>query len=229
VIRLEDVRKCYPGAEAEVLRGVDLQINRRDFVSLVGRSGSGKTTLLNLIGGLDRAFEGTISVDGTDLQTLGEPQISAYRNRRVGHIFQAYHLLDHLSCRENVGLAALFARGEARKDPVRVRRRADEALALVGLADFGGRGPTTLSGGERQRVAVARAIFQRPEILLCDEPTGNLDTETGRDLVRLLRTLHERDEITVIAATHDEAIASGGGRVFRLIDGVLVEDPETGR
>lgn len=229
MIRLEYVRKRYPGAEAELLRGIDLQIERRDFVSLVGRSGSGKTTLLNLIGGLDRAFEGSIRVDGTDLQALSEPEISAYRNRRVGHVFQAYHLLDHLTCRENVGLAALFARGEARRDPGWVRRRADETLAHVGLPGFGGRGPTTLSGGERQRVAVARAIFQRPEILLCDEPTGNLDMETGRDVIRLLRSLHDRDEITIIAATHDEAIATGNGRVLSLVDGLLVEDSETGR
>jgi ABC-type lipoprotein export system ATPase subunit len=221
VIRLEHVRKRYPGAEIDVLRGIDLTIESHDFVSLVGRSGSGKTTLLNVIGGLDRAFEGEVRVAGLDLQVLRDPEISDFRNRTVGFVFQAYHLLDHLTCQENVALAALFARGESRRDASWVRSRADELLDAVGLRGAGARSPSTLSGGERQRIAIARALFNRPQILLCDEPTGNLDTETGREVVDLLSVLHRKHEMTIIAATHDEGIAAAGGRVLHIRDGLL--------
>jgi ABC-type lipoprotein export system ATPase subunit len=223
VIRLEKVHKRYPDAEIDVLHGVDLEIGDQDFVSVVGRSGVGKTTLLNLIGGLDSAFEGRVEVGGKDLRSLDDAGISAFRNTAVGYVFQAYHLLDHLSCRENVAVAALFARGDARRDTSEVRRRADEVLDIVGLGGAGRRRPSTLSGGERQRVALARALFHRPSILLCDEPTGNLDLETGREIVELLDALHRREGMTVLAATHDESIAAAGARVFRLRDGRLAD------
>jgi len=219
VIRLSNVSKRYPGADVDVLNGVNLVIERHDFVSIVGRSGSGKTTLLNLVGALDRDYQGLVEVDGVDLSALGDTELSALRNRNVGLVFQACHLLDHLSCRENVALAALFSRGDARREPSWVRRRADEVLASVELPASGDRRPPTLSGGERQRVALARALFHRPQILLCDEPTGNLDAETGRGIVDLLAGLHRDEGTTVIAATHDDAIASAGGRVLRLRDG----------
>ncbi len=226
VIRLENLRKRYPGADIDVLRGIDLTIEARDFVSIVGRSGSGKTTLLNLIGGLDSAFEGEARVAGLDLQALSDAEISEFRNRTVGHVFQAYHLLDHLTCRENVALASLFARSEARRDASWVRSRADELLDAVGLPGTGARRPSTLSGGERQRIAIARALFNQPQILLCDEPTGNLDIETGREVVDLLSILHREHEVTIIAATHDEGIAAAGARVLRLVDGRLDDGDE---
>ncbi len=221
MIRLENLRKRYPGADIDVLRGIDLTIEARDFVSIVGRSGSGKTTLLNLIGGLDGVFDGEVRVAGLDLRALSDAEISDFRNRTVGHVFQAYHLLDHLTCRENVALAALFTRGESRRDASWVRSRADELLDAVGLPGAGVRRPSTLSGGERQRIAIARALFNRPQILLCDEPTGNLDLETGREVVDLLSTLHREHQMTIIAATHDEGIAAAGVRVLRLRDGRL--------
>lgn len=221
MIRLENLRKRYPGADIDVLRGIDLVIEAHDFVSIIGRSGSGKTTLLNLIGGLDSAFEGEARVAGLDLQALSDAEISDFRNRTVGHVFQAYHLLDHLTCRENVALAALFTRGETRHDASWIRSRADELLDVVGLPGMGARRPSTLSGGERQRIAIARALFNQPQILLCDEPTGNLDIETGREVVDLLSNLHREHEVTIIAATHDEGIAAAGGRVLRLRDGRL--------
>jgi ABC-type lipoprotein export system ATPase subunit len=221
VIRLENVSKRYAGADFDVLCGIDLAIGAHDFVSFVGRSGSGKTTLLNIIGGLDRAFEGEGRVAGLDLRALADAEISDFRNRMVGHVFQAYHLLDHLTCRENIALAALFARGETRHDASWNRSRADELLDAVGLPGAGARRPSTLSGGERQRIAIARALFNRPQILLCDEPTGNLDIETGREVVDLLSTLHRAHEVTIIAATHDEGIAAAGRRVLRLRDGCL--------
>jgi ABC-type lipoprotein export system ATPase subunit len=227
VIRLEGVRKRYPGADVDVLSGIDLTIDAHDFVSIVGRSGSGKTTLLNLIGGLDTTYEGGIAIDGEDLRSFADIELSELRNRMVGHVFQAYHLLDHLTCSENVSVAALFARGEIRRDASWVSQRADEVLATVGLPGAGRRHPSTLSGGERQRVALARALFHRPAILLCDEPTGNLDVETGREIVGLLSDLHRNGDMTIIAATHDPMISTAGARVLRLHDGRFVE-PEGG-
>jgi putative ABC transport system ATP-binding protein len=225
VIRLEGVRKRYPGADIDVLRDIDLTIDAHDFVSIIGRSGSGKTTLLNLIGGLDTAYDGRVEITGEDLRSLEDAGLSELRNRKVGHVFQAYHLLDHLTCRENVSVAALFARNEMRRDRSWVRGRADDVLATVGLEGAGGRRPSTLSGGERQRVALARALFHEPEILLCDEPTGNLDLETGREIVGLLSDLHRKGEMTIIAATHDEMISTAGARILRLGDGHFI-DPE---
>jgi ABC-type lipoprotein export system ATPase subunit len=219
VITLSNVTKRYRGSDVDVLSGIDLAIEAHDFVSFVGRSGSGKTTLLNLIGGLDLSYGGTIEIDGRDLRSLGDTEMSDYRNRTVGQVFQAYHLLDHLSCRENVAVAALFARGEAQRGGSWARRRADEVLETVGLGDAGSRNPSTLSGGERQRVALARALFHRPAILLCDEPTGNLDLETGREIVELLANFHRNGDMTIIAATHDETIAAAGRRVEHLRNG----------
>jgi putative ABC transport system ATP-binding protein len=223
VIRLEKVTKRYPGAGVAALCKLDLTVAAREFVSIVGRSGSGKTTLLNLIGGLDRSYEGVVRVGDRDLRELDDAGLADYRNLRVGQVFQAYHLLDHLSCRENVALPALFARDSGRWDGVGVRRRAEEVLACVGLQGAGGRSPTTLSGGERQRVAIARALFRQPPILLCDEPTGNLDTDTGREVVHLLRRLHLEQEMTVVAVTHDPEVSEAGGRTLRLADGILEE------
>ncbi len=219
MIRLSSVHKKYPGSDVEVLRGIDLEISDHEFVAVVGRSGSGKTTLLNIIGALDSDFTGAVEVNGRDVGSLTDAAASSFRNSEVGHVFQAYHLLDHLSCEENVALASLFARGEARRSPEWSRSRAGEVLRTVGLEGAGRRNPTTLSGGERQRVALARALFHRPQILLCDEPTGNLDAATGREVVATLRSLNKEHGITVIAATHDGAISSDGGRVLDLVNG----------
>ena len=226
MIRLENVRKRYPGADIDVLAGVDLAIEAGEFVSIVGRSGSGKTTLLNLVGGLDRSYDGVIEIDGTDLRSFGDVEVSEFRNRTVGHVFQAYHLLDHLTCGENVAVAALFVRGHMRRDASWVRRRAEEVLENVGLGGAENRSPSTLSGGERQRVALARALFHRPRILLCDEPTGNLDLDTGGEIVELLTGLHRNGDMTIVAATHDEAIATAGLRVEHLRGGRFVSREE---
>jgi len=225
MIRLENVRKRYRGADVDVLRGVDLDVAAGEFVSIVGRSGSGKTTLLNLIGGLDTAHEGRVVVDGEIIESLNDHEAASFRNRRVGFVFQAYHLLDHLSCGENVALAALFARGPARRDGSWVRDRVAEVLGAVGLPGAESRSPTTLSGGERQRVAVARALFFEPAVLLCDEPTGNLDTQTGRAIVSLLGEVHRNQRMVIVAATHDEAVSEAGDRVVLLVDGQLIDGP----
>ena len=228
VIRFDSVRKRYPGSDVEVLRGIDLEIGDHDFVAVVGRSGSGKTTLLNLIGALDSDFTGTVEVNGRDVGALPDRAASSFRNTEVGHVFQSYHLLDHLTCEENVALASLFARGEARHPSEFSHRRAGEVLEIVGLGGSGRRSPTTLSGGERQRVALARALFHSPPILLCDEPTGNLDAETGREVVELLQLLNQEHGITIVAATHDEAISSEGGRVLHLSEGRFTDEDRGG-
>lgn len=223
MITLSNVSKRYRGAEVPVLRGVDLSISAGEYVSIVGRSGSGKTTLLNLLGGLDSQFEGSVVVAGLDLCSLGDHEISSFRGRKVGFVFQNDCLLDHLSCRENVAVAALFDRTGGRFRPESIRRRADDLLAEVGLEGSGGRSSTTLSGGERQRVAFARALFNQPALLLCDEPTGNLDSATAGELVGLLERVHREHEMTIVAATHDEAISAAGERVLELSAGRLVE------
>jgi putative ABC transport system ATP-binding protein len=226
MIRVESVSKRYPGAEVDVLRDVHFEVEEGDFVSIVGRSGSGKTTLLNLVGALDGSFDGSITVADTKLGALDDAAASAFRNRTVGFVFQAYHLLEHLTCRENVALSALFARGSGATSAAEVRRRADDLLQEVGLAGCGPRRPGSLSGGERQRVALARALYRDPPLLLCDEPTGNLDLETGREVLELLGELHRERGVTIVAATHDGAMTSMANRVFELTDGVLAPAAE---
>jgi len=228
VIRIKSLRKRYPGSEADVLQGIDLSIAAGDFVSLVGRSGCGKTTLLNIVGGLDTDFDGRTVVDGRDLGSLGDRKLARYRRATVGFVFQAYHLLDHLSCAENVALAARFGSG-AGPGPTEERSRAEELLELVGLPGSAERRPARLSGGERQRVAIARALFNRPRLLLLDEPTGNLDTATGAEILALLAGLHTDFGLTILSATHDGAIEASGRRLLRLSNGALHEDDGAGR
>jgi ABC-type lipoprotein export system ATPase subunit len=225
VIRIQDLRKAYderPGGR-EVLRGVDLEVREGGFVSIVGRSGSGKTTLLNIIGGLDTRYRGTVVVGGRALGDLTDAELSELRNSTVGYVFQAYHLLDHLTTAENVAVPALFARGGRAVSGARARRRAKEVLDEVGLADRAADRPGLLSGGERQRLALARAIFCEPAVLLCDEPTGNLDATTGTEIIALLDHVHRERGVTLLVATHDETICRATEVLFELSDGVLRE------
>lgn len=223
MITISGLCKRYPGSDGDVLKGIDLEIAAGDFVSLVGRSGCGKSTLLNIIGGLDTGYRGSITIDGRHLGSLGDRELAGFR-RSVGFVFQAYHLLDHLSCAENVALAARFGTsGESVTTDERVR--AAEVLDLVGLSDSTDLRPTRLSGGERQRVAIARALFGRPGLLLLDEPSGNLDATTGGEILELLSTLHTDLGMTIVAATHDRAIEAAGGRLLRMSEGVLTENP----
>jgi ABC-type lipoprotein export system ATPase subunit len=221
VIRIDGLTKRYPGSSTDVLRGVDLEIADGDFVSLVGRSGCGKTTLLNIMGGLDSEFEGAVEVGGRALESLDDRELAAFRRREVGFVFQAYHLLDHLSCVENVALAARFGHSKPSSQAHGVCARAAEVLDMVGLAGAVAARPNRLSGGERQRVAMARALFNRPRLLLLDEPTGNLDAETGAEILDLLVSLHTELGMTVVVATHDEAIEAAGRRLVHMSDGRL--------
>lgn len=228
MIRVQGMRKSYRTGKlvTEVLHGVDLQIDEGALVSIVGPSGSGKTTLLHTIGGLDRDYQGEVVVDGRDLHQLSDVELSDYRNRKVGFVFQHFYLLPHLTCTENVALPALFARGEATLTPKQAEDRAREVLAQVDLEDKADLPPTTLSGGQRQRVAIARALFQRPRLMLCDEPTGNLDSKMGGAIMDLFCELNENERITMLIVTHDPKIAASARRQIRVQDGNIEEHGE---
>jgi ABC-type lipoprotein export system ATPase subunit len=226
MIRVRGMRKSYRTGKHtnEVLRGVDLDVARGELVSIVGPSGSGKTTLLHTIGGLDSDYEGLVEVDGKDLHGLSDRELSDYRNRKVGFVFQAFYLLPHLTCVENVALPSVFARGNGAFDSETAAARAREVLVQVELEAKVDAKPTTLSGGQRQRVAIARALFNRPTLMLADEPTGNLDSKMGAQIIDLFKRLNDEHDITVLIVTHDHRIASAASRTIRVEDGHVLED-----
>jgi lipoprotein-releasing system ATP-binding protein len=201
----------------EVLRGVDVEIARGDFVALRGASGTGKSTLLHLLGGLDTPNAGEIIFDGQNVSRFTEAELTHFRNRRVGFVFQAYHLLPELTALENVCLPARVARLGAGT----AARRGEALLARVGLQGRLDHKPSELSGGEQQRVAIARALINEPEMLLADEPTGNLDSHTGSDIIELLKSLRTEKKMTLIIATHDAKVGASAPRVIELVDGQI--------
>jgi putative ABC transport system ATP-binding protein len=221
VIRARDIVKSYQdgeGSEVRVLDGLSLDMEQGDFVAVVGPSGSGKSTLLHLLGGLDVHYQGEVEVAGVKLTGLKEPALARFRNQHVGFVFQSFHLIPNLSAVENVLMPSHF--GPA---PVDARKRAEALLDRVGLLAKKDRTPVRLSGGERQRVAIARALFTGPKLLLCDEPTGNLDAATGAGVISLFQELH-REGLTLLAVTHEERMSSAARRVLRLKEGRLVEE-----
>ncbi|WP_327129144.1 ABC transporter ATP-binding protein [Streptomyces sp. NBC_01727] len=209
----------YPGPPpVTALRPCDLRIERGEFVTIVGPSGSGKSSLLNIAGLLDTPTRGTYFLDGIDTAAADEAQRAALRSERIGFVFQSFHLLPHRSAQDNVELAMLY-----QSTPRRARsRRAAAVLTRVGLEHRAHALPTQLSGGERQRVAIARALVAEPSLLLCDEPTGNLDTETASAVLDLLDRLHE-DGMTIAVITHDAQVAARGQRTITIRDGVLTD------
>jgi lipoprotein-releasing system ATP-binding protein len=217
LLRARALTKTYTMGKRslEVLRGVDLDVARGEFLALRGASGAGKSTLLHLIGGLDLPNAGEILFDGQDLVAFSERRLTEFRNRRVGFIFQAYHLLPELTALENVCLPARMARISSMK----VEIRGYELLARVGLKDRLEHKPSELSGGEQQRVAIARALINEPELVLADEPTGNLDSKTGGEIIELLRSLRVEKNTTLVIATHDAKVAANAERVIELVDG----------
>jgi putative ABC transport system ATP-binding protein len=225
MIRVRGMHKSYRTGKVitPVLHGVDLDIEDGEMVSIIGPSGSGKSTLMHAIGGLDRDYTGTIEVDGRELRTLSDVELSRYRNEHVGFVFQTFNLLNHQTCAENVALPALFARGSEQLSHPDALCRAREVLARVDLRDKVDALPTTLSGGQRQRVAIARALFNRPRLMLCDEPTGNLDSVMGATIIALFRRLNEEDGITVVIVTHDPKISASTHRTVRVQDGHVLE------
>jgi putative ABC transport system ATP-binding protein len=213
----------YPGQPpVHALRPCELSVSHGEYIAVVGPSGSGKSTLLNILGLLDRATEGTYELDGIDVATISERERTALRGRRIGFVFQAFHLLPHRTAMDNVALAQLYT-GPNRSQRHRV---AVQALTRVGLANRINALPTHLSGGERQRVAIARALVNHPSLLLCDEPTGNLDSATASRILSLVDEL-QRDGLTVVIITHDPAVAARAHRTITLRDGILANGEST--
>ncbi len=203
------------------LMPVDLEIEKGEMIAIMGRSGSGKSTLLQLIGGLDSPTRGTITVDGVDLSSMNDHDRSMYRNNTVGFVFQFFYLQPYLTVSENVQIPLIF-RGE----PIESReRKAEEALKSVGLEEMAQRLPNQLSGGQMQRVAIARAIVHEPQILLADEPTGNLDEKTGEEIMTLLKNLNREHNTTLIIVTHDSDLAAHASRVITVANGVISTKP----
>jgi len=221
VIALRDIGKTYRLGETsfDALDGVTLDIARNEYVALTGPSGSGKSTLMNLLGCLDTPTRGHYSIDGEAVEGMDDEQLASIRNRKIGFIFQNFYLMPRLTALDNVAQPLIY-RGLS---PVRRRERAADALRRVGLADRVGHRPNELSGGQRQRVAVARALVGKPELLLADEPTGNLDSRTAREIMDLFEQLHAEGQ-TLIIVTHDPGIAACCKRLIRLHDGHVAED-----
>ncbi|MGB9428841.1 MAG: ABC transporter ATP-binding protein [Gammaproteobacteria bacterium] len=224
VVNLRGVTKLYKrGSETvEVLKRLDLEVPRGDFLALMGPSGSGKTTLMNLLGGLDRPTSGEVMVDGQDIGKLSDSALSAWRARHVGFVFQLYHLLPVLTAEQNVALPLMLTKlsGSERK------KRARAALTLVGLEERAKHKPSELSGGQEQRVGIARAIVTDPSLLLCDEPTGDLDRKAGDEILELLQLLNKEHGKTIIMVTHDPHAAAKAERTLFMNKGVLGEEPE---
>ncbi len=216
--------KIYRMGEERVraLDGVDFDIDEGEFAAIVGPSGSGKSTLMNLIGGLDRASDGVLTIAGGTLAKMNDATLAAFRNKRIGFVFQSFNLLPRLSALENVELPMIYAG----VPPAKRRKRAAELLAQVGLGERGRHRPTQLSGGQQQRVAIARALSCSPSLLLADEPTGALDTKTGTEILGLFKQLN-RDGVTIVIVTHDPGVAANAQRVIEMRDGRIVADRRT--
>jgi putative ABC transport system ATP-binding protein len=223
VVQLSDVRREY--SDSTALDGVSLRIEAGEAVAVMGPSGSGKSTLLNLIAGLDRPTSGSVRVHGEDLGALNEKGLALFRRRRIGMIFQFFNLLDDLPALDNVALAAQLTGVPA----ARARERALELMTELGIADRGNTYPAQLSGGERQRVAVARALMNRPALLLADEPTGALDSQAGEQVMDLLLDLNQIGQ-TLLLVTHDERLATRcAGRVVQVVDGTIASEQSVER
>jgi len=218
IMDMKQIRKVYQTGKVtfEALRGIDIQVERGESVAVVGPSGSGKSTLMNLMGCLDVLTSGEYKLDGELVNTLTSNQLADIRNKKVGFVFQAFNLLPYATAYENIEIPLLFARVTGRKR----RQRVTELLARVGLADKAANKPTEMSGGEMQRVAIARALANDPEIILADEPTGNLDSASGGEIVKLFNELWKQGK-TIIIITHDASIAGQTQRIIRLKDGAV--------
>ncbi len=220
VIEIRNITKVYRMGDVEVhaLSGASLRVQSGEMVSIMGPSGSGKSTLMNIIGCLDQATSGQYLLDGIDVSSLSDDQLAAVRSRKIGFVFQSFNLLPRTTALQNVELPLVYAGGKNR------RQRAEAALQRVGLGDRLGHRPNELSGGQQQRVAIARALINDPAIILADEPTGNLDSKSGAEIMAIFQDLNERQGITVVFVTHEPEIAEHTRRIVRLMDGQIVED-----
>ncbi|MFC7218343.1 ABC transporter ATP-binding protein [Streptomyces polyrhachis] len=222
MVVVEDLRHTYGSGDTAVhaLRGVSFRVRRGELVALKGRSGSGKTTLLNLVGGLDSPDGGRIALDGTELAGLGESGLLELRRDRIGFVFQSFGLIPILTAAENVGVPMRLRRTDVHEREERVAL----LLSLVGLAEHAQQRPGELSGGQQQRVAIARALANRPALIIADEPTGQLDADTGHAVMELLRAVVRSEGVTAVVATHDAALLDLADRVLELVDGRIVEE-----
>ena len=220
------VKRFYIGQpnELEILHGIDLDVKEGEFVSIVGASGSGKSTLMNMIGVLDRPTEGTYWLDGTDVQDAQDDELSQIRNRKIGFVFQNFNLISRTNARKNVELPMMYAGIPQKKRT----QRAEELLDLVGMADRMDHQPNELSGGQKQRVAIARAMANDPAIILADEPTGALDSKTGRMVMDLFHRLNREQGKTIVLITHNQELAAETGRILTMRDGILYTNGERG-
>ncbi|ATP55991.1 macrolide ABC transporter ATP-binding protein [Pedobacter ginsengisoli] len=220
MIRLQNIEKVYRTDTVETLaiNDISLDIEKGEFLSIMGPSGCGKSTLLNIMGLLDEPSRGNIKIAGEDITKFSDQQLAKFRNQKLGFIFQSYHLINDLQVLDNVELPLLYRTGSAKER----RELATEALAKVGLSNRINHFPTQLSGGQRQRVAIARAIVGRPQIILADEPTGNLDSAMGNEIMDILINLNKNDGTTIVMVTHDENMAHKTHRLVRLFDGSQV-------
>ena len=220
LINLEDVTKIYRMGEVEVgaLQGVSLEIEEGEMVAVIGPSGSGKSTLMNVVGCLDAPTSGRYELEGQDISSMSDSRLSEIRGRQIGFVFQTYNLLPRLTARANVELPLMYNSGSDR------RRRALEALEMVGLGDRANHKPTELSGGQQQRVGIARALVKEPSIMLADEPTGNLDSTSSEEIMTLLKDLNREQGLTLMVVTHEFDIAAETNRIISMLDGRVVGD-----
>ncbi|MFH0917554.1 MAG: ABC transporter ATP-binding protein [Candidatus Omnitrophota bacterium] len=221
ILKVSSIGKSYRdnASQLEVLKNINFTVSQGEFLVIQGPSGAGKSTLLHILGGLDNPTCGTVYFQGTDIYTLDENARSAFRNQQVGFVFQFFHLLPELNALENVLLPGILKSWWERKKSLSA---ALELLERLGLTARLKHRPSALSGGEQQRVALARALINRPQLLLCDEPTGNLDSENGKKILQLLIQLNQSQKITVVMVTHDQDIVCGAGRIMHLKDGVIL-------
>ena len=222
MLSLVDIRKTYQvgPVDVEVLKGVSLEVERGELLSIMGTSGCGKSTLMNVMGMLDKPTSGTYSLEGKEVANLNDDEISSIRNYKIGFVFQAFHLLPRLTALENVGVPLIY-RGTKKSE---IQQRSGEFLRKVGMYERAHHRPNELSGGQQQRVAIARALAGNPSIILADEPTGALDTQVGKDIMQLFVDLNAKEGITVIIITHDPKIALQCKRSVNMKDGTLIED-----
>jgi len=220
MIEVENVSKSFQLADAtiEVLKNINLTINKGEFISIMGPSGSGKSTLLYLMGGLDKASQGTVCINGIEMQKLNDDAESRMRRNDIGFVFQAYNLINNLTLEENIVLPALLE-GKSKKA---VMKKAEELMDRVGILQRRNHTPKELSGGEQQRTAIARALINDPAVLFADEPIGNLDSKSGQEVLQLLRDINKEKGITILMVTHSEESTRYGSRVIRLRDGEII-------
>lgn len=222
LIEMKEIKKSFnigKENELEILHGINLQVNAGEFVSIVGQSGSGKSTLMNIIGLLDRQTTGIYSLNGVDIKSLNDVELSSYRSKKIGFVFQNFNLIPRSNALKNVELPMLYAK-VSRKER---EERAKILLEAVDMKERMSHAPSELSGGQKQRVAIARAMANNPDIILADEPTGALDSETGRQVMDLFHKLNEEEKRTIVVITHNLELAEGADRIYRMKDGMLEE------